>query len=380
MYKIPAPKNHQNTRDRSRRIATGPQSGMSATKIDFAVLGDSPQARLIAGLLASTHKKRVIYQGESQSGYRLPRALDLSVAPLTRPETWALLQRLTTETQKLIARLGGRGAMSRIDPIFSARIPAAVEAVGHIRHMAQAFAFAAERVPGHVLGVDRQGVVFRDALLLHRPSLEPLLDKWLATLNVVRLDMETPLVMKPDGSAVVVQGDQGFEIGQTVLADDAAITTHLSEEIWPAVLKRHMASSVLSEAGKSLASALIYDLDNGIMLSQQARAGLVALGPGTIEEVSGRLGEALGGQRIRQAGQSSYQRIQAMDNAPAVGRVGGTGPDIVAGFGITGAFWAPATARWLAGVGSTEENAWFGARLVDRDPVQSRVSEWGDPL
>ena len=36
------------------------------------------------------------------------------------------------------------------------------------------------------------------------------------------------------------------------------------------------------------------------------------------------------------------------------------------GFGRIGAFLAPAIARWLCGEARPAENAWLGARLVDR--------------
>jgi hypothetical protein len=353
---------------------------MSARHIDFAVFGASPQARLIAGLLASVHKKAVLFQGESQSGYRLPRGIDLSVAPLTRPESWAMLAKLTRETHKLLNRIGGRGAVSRVDPIFHASMREGIEALGHVSHMAQAFALSAERVRPNVLEEGQQGVLFRDALLLHRASLEPVLDRWLGSLGVARVEMDAPLVLKPDGSAVVVEDDQGYEIAQTVLADDGAIITHLSPEIWPGIITAQIASTVLTEAGKPLPSRLMYRLDTGVVLSGQARAGLVALGPGTIEQVGQAVAAGLGTQRIRQVGQSSYQRIVAADGAPVVGRVGGTGPDLIAGLGLSGAFFAPAIARWLAGTASEEENNWFAARLVDRDPAHSSVAEWGDPL
>jgi hypothetical protein len=287
---------------------------------------------------------------------------------------------LTQETHKLVARMGGRSAVSRIDAIFFAKAAAEIELVGHIRHMAQAFKYAAERVPGAGLRNERQGVVFRDALLMRRASLEPVLDKWLRSLDVVRLDTETPLIIKPDGSAIVVQGDEGYEIGQTVLADDAAIAAHVSEEIWPQLLQTYQASSVLTEATAPLPAALMYQLDSGIVLSQHARSGLVTLGPGSIEQVSGKLGQFLEGQRTPHAGQSNYQRLRTLDHAPAVGRIGGVGSDIVAGFGLSGSFWAPAIARWLAGVGSAEENAWFAARLINRDPASSSVSEWAELL
>ncbi len=352
---------------------------MSARHIDFAVLGASPQARLIAGLLASAHGKSVLYQGESQSGYRLPRSLDLSVAPITRPESWALLAKLVPETHKLLNRIGARAAVSLIDPIFHAGTPAGVEAIGHVRHMAQGFGFAAEHVRSHLLPSGQQGMVVRDALLLHRASLEPVLDRWLETLGAVRAPMDAPFVLKPDGSAVVLVEDEGCEVGQTVLVDAGAIMTHMPADAWAPVIVSRTASTILAAAGKTLVASVMLQIDTGLVLSRQARTGLVALGPGTIEQVSHALAATLGGERLRQAGQSSYRHIRSADGAPVVGRIGGTGPDIVAGFWLNGAFFAPALARWLAGVASAEENSWFAGRLVNRDPANSSVSEWGDP-
>jgi hypothetical protein len=381
MYKGNAAKNHQNTRDWAGRIATGNGRRMSAAHVDFAVLGATPQARLVAGLLASVHGKSVLYQGESQSGYRLPRSIDLSVAPLTRPETWSLLQSSWPETRKVLVRIGGRSAISLIDPIFYADGEAAQNAVGHIRHMAQAFKFPAERVPGKLLGPDRQGVLFRDALFLHRASLEPALDKWLGSVGVKRLPMDAPLVMKPDGSAVVLVDDGGYEIGQTILADDAAIIAHLPAEQWPNLLRTDTGSTLLTEPTKPIATPLMHQLDSGIALTQHARAGIAALGPGSIEQVGETTRMLLGSERgMRQAGQTSYQLVRTRDGAPALGRIGGTGPDILAHFGETAAFFAPAIARWLAGVATADENTWFAARLVNRDPAGSAVSEWGGAL
>ncbi|WP_205245748.1 hypothetical protein [Devosia naphthalenivorans] len=378
MYKPATAKNHQNTRDLDGRIATGFSRRMTPSRIDFAVLGASPQARLIAGLLAGNHKKSVIYQGESQSGYRLPRGIDLSTAPITRPETWARLGEGTPELRKLIARIGGRNGMSRVDPIFQAHTAAGMDVVGHIRHMAQAFDVSAERVPRHLLSTGHQGVLFRDAFLLHRASLEPVLDRWLSSLGVQRLEMNAQLRLRPDGSAEAFLADQQFEIAQTVLADDQAIITHLPAEAWPASITAQTASSLLLEPSRPLATTLRHQLDHGITLTHHARGGILAMGSGTIEQVSEATQSLVGNDHnMRQAGQSSYQRIATRDGAPVVGRLGGTGLDIIAGFGTTGAFFATALARWLAGVASEAENTWFAARLVDRDSVNSVVADWG---
>jgi hypothetical protein len=350
---------------------------MSAIRVDFAVLGATPQARLLAGLLASVHRRSVLYQGESQSGYRLPRGIDLSVAPLTRPETWSLLSHWVPETRKLIGKAGGRGAVSRIDAVFLARTAAGLDALGHMRHMAQAFKLPAERLPAPLLAADQQGVLFRDALFLHRASIEPVLDRWLDTIGVHRLPLDATLVLKPDGSAVTVVGDGGYEIRQTVLADDAAILAHLASEQWPSSLRIDAASTLLTEPAKPLPAALVHQLDGDLILTQHARGGIAALGSGSIEQVSAGARKALSiGSDLRQAGQTSYQRVASVDGAPVVGRLGGTGPDVIAGFGPVGAFVAPALARWLAGAAHAGENDWFASRLVNRLP-HGNVAEWG---
>ncbi|MNT89335.1 hypothetical protein D3C72_2300460 [compost metagenome] len=82
-------------------------------------------------------------------------------------------------------------------------------------------------------------------------------------------------------------------------------------------------------------------------------------------------------RQFRQAGQSSYETLLTADAAPALGRLRGTGPDIIAGLGPSGAFLAPAIARWLCGKGTAAESAWLGARLVDRQAVPSSVAEFG---
>ena len=351
---------------------------MSAIRIDFAVLGASTQARLVAGLLRSVHGKSVLYQGESQSAYRLPRGLDLSVAPLTRPETLALLQETVPQTDKIIRRLGGRGAVRRLDAVFCARSDEAVDALGHVRHMAQAFSFPAERMRNPVLGPGCQSILMRDSLLLHRASLEPILDRWLANLGVHRLATSSELVLKPDGSGVALAGDDGFEIAQTVLADDAAILAHVPEERWPENLTAVSASTLLSEPLKSPAAALVRQLDDDLILTQHARLGIAAIGQGSIEQVAEAMRALLGHENsMRQAGQSSYPRLVTPDGAAAVGRLAGTGPDVLAGLGTVGAFLAPAIARWLVGAASPAENNWLKARLVNRDSQASVVAEWG---
>lgn len=377
MYKRNGHQHHQNTRDQDGPFATGSARRMSAIHIDFAVIGATPQARLIAGLLHSVHGKSVLYQGESQSAYRLPRGFDLSIAPLTRPETWALLKESVPQSRKLIARVGGRHSMRRIDAVLCATTEAGMDVLGHVLHMAQAFKLPAERLRGDGLGTAREGLLVRDALFLHRASLEPVLDRWLVSLGVHRLPPEADLVLKPDGSGVALAGDDGFEIGRTVLADDAAILAHVPSERWPPSLEVRSASTLLGTPIRSLPVAFIRQLEGELTLAQRARSGVAALGLGSTENLAG---EVLGllnlADGLQQAGQSTYSRLLTADRAPTIGRAAGMGPDIIAGIDMIGAFLAPALARWLAGAAYAGEADWFAARSPDRDFGSSMVAEW----
>jgi len=354
---------------------------MTETHADFVIVGSTPLARLVAGLLASTHGKSVVFAGESQSGYRLLRGIDLSVAPLTRPETWALLKAGLPETLKLISRIGGRGAWSRVDPILFSEEGAGKEALAHIRHMALAFGQAAEQVPAKTIGANREALLLRDAVLLHRPVLEVGLDRWLEQHNVRRLRDGEMLTVRTDGGAIVTSGADHIEIEKAVLADDVAIGRHVPAAHWPALLTRQLSSTILTEPTRPIVAPVMHQLDSGLTLMQQARQGIAAMGPGAIDPFSTALGVLLGREReFRQAGQSSYEALLTADGAPAVGRLQGTGPDVLAGFGPSGAFLAPTIARWLCGVAGPSENAWLRSRLINRKADASPVAEFGAPV
>lgn len=352
---------------------------MSEARADFLIAGSTPLARLVAGLLASMHGKTVVFSGESQSAYRLARGIDLSVAPLTRPETWALLRASLPPMLKLLSRIGGRGSWSRVDPILFGETAAGKEALAHIRHMALAFDHGAERVPERDIGPGRDGLLLRDAVLLHRPALEAALDRWLDQHEIRRCGESDTLIVHDDGSAELVSGDSRIDIGQTVLADDAAIIAHMPGALWPPLLERRVASTILTQPTRPIASPVMQRIETGLTLAQQqAGRGIVAMGPGAIDPFASSLGILLGSERgFRQAGQSSYEIVATRDGAPAVGRLRGAGPDVLAGLGPGGAFFAPAIARWLSGRAEAAEAAWLNARLVDRDAQSSPVADFG---
>src|SRR5690606_20547792 len=189
----------------------------------------------------------------------------------------------------------------------------------------------------------RDGLLLRDAVLLHRPVLEAGLDRWLDRHGVRRLRDGDALAMRADGSAELVAGDEHVEIGQTVLADDAAILAHVPAALWPPLLARRVTSTNATEPTRPPAGPLPHRLDTDLTMLQQAERGIAAIGPGAIDPFAAALGVLLGREReFRQAGQSSYESVITADGAPAVGRLRGQGPDVLAGLGPAAAFLAPA--------------------------------------
>ena len=350
---------------------------MTSSQADFAVVGSTPLARLLAGLLASAHGKTVLFLGESHAAYRLPQGIDLSLAPITRPETWFLLQSVVPESLKLISRIGGRGTWSHIDPLLVAKGEEHREALAHVRQMALGFGYEAEPVSRLPSGVSGEGVLLRDAVLLHRAALEAKLDQWLTAQDVRKVPGSDGLVLHADGSGEVSVEGTTLECNRVVLADDQAVLQHLGAQLSPLLL-RQQSSTVFTAGVERSRIPLMLQLDTDLSILTQPGRGMVATGSGAILNVAERLRLLVPQQESFQpAGQSSFDTLAATDGAPALGCPGDTGVDVLVGLGPTGAFLAPAIARWLCGSASSTEAAWFEARHLMRDTAASAVAEIG---
>ncbi len=349
---------------------------MSDQGADLVVVGTTPLARLLAGLLAGAHGRRVLLVGEGRSAYRLARAIDLSITPMTRPQSWALVQDGLPEVLKLLAHIAGRTVWSHVDPVFFADDAPAAEALSHMRHMALDFGIAAEQTPPSLLGAGRAGVTFRDAITLNTRLMEPALQSWLVQSGVRSL-MPNRLDIADDGSAILHADGQEFYARQTILADDDAILTHLPQSAWPYLLSRQPAAAILTRLAHPLTAPIMVDVHSGLTMAKQPEGGIIAMGLGDIARVSEQV-QHLADQKtqIEHSGQIAFTALMTMDGAPALGRIGGIGPDVIVGMGLAGAFMAPALARWLCGEASASEADWFGARLVSRAAEHSVVAEY----
>jgi hypothetical protein len=349
---------------------------MNEPLADHVVIGSSLMARLLAGLLASRHGRKVVFVGESHAGYRLARSIDLSVAAITRPQSWAMLRGGVPETLRLLGHIAGRGAWRHVNPILFATGAGDIEALSHIRHMASSFGLHSEPAPSAATGNSRSGIILRDAIHLQHTVLEPALDRWMAQTGV-RTARPRHIEVRADGSALLACDDESFPVRHAILADAEAIIAHLPLPQWPVLLRRIEASSVLTRPTRPLAADVMIAVDTDTVLQQQPEGGILGMGRGDLAAFSGQLQSLLGdGRPLEQVGQTSYTRLVALDGAPAVGRVDGNGADVISTLEPYGAFLAPALARWIAGEPAPQEADWFSDRLVSRRRDNSAVAEY----
>jgi len=335
---------------------------MADDSYDYLVLGSTPLAGLLAGLLAIEHKRRVCLVGEPFSPFRLQRSIDTSIAPITRPETLRLLKHAAAETSGLVSSWG-KGLISRVDPLFVAETPQSMAALGHFRHLAIALGYAVEPVADRAIA-DGLMLRVRDVQLLGHGRLEPALESWLGKHEVRHLDRaDTELTLRKDGSARIGHDGHTVEAAQVILAGDDAVLEHLPEEARDRSLETAPGAAMLLDSAKPLPAPYVSFLDRGVVLVQDGKVSVSALLSGDPATARARLGSAVSrGEALRLAGETVVNSLRTSDGAPFIGPARGHKALVIAALGPIGAFLAPAIARSIAGTASADEAEWFGLR------------------
>ena len=349
---------------------------MSDGSYDYLVVDSTPLAGLLAGLLAIEHKRHVCLVGEPFSPFRLQRSIDISVAPVTRPETLMLLKRVAAETTKLVSGWG-KGLVSRVDPLFVAETPDSIAALGHFRHLAVALGYAVEPVADRNIA---EGLMLRvrDMQMLGHGRLEPALEAWLAQHEVRHLDRaETELTLRKDGTARIVHDGRSVEAAQVILAGDDAVLEYLPEDARDRSLEAVPGSAVLLEAGKPLPAPYVAFLDRGVVLGQDGKVSVSALVSGDPTTARARLGSVAGKTGpLRLAGETVIGSLRTADGAPFIGQARGQKTNVIAALGPSAAFLAPALARLIAGVSPADEVQWFAARGPTRGNLRLQAADY----
>lgn len=349
---------------------------MASDSFDHLIVGSTPVAGLVAGLLATEHDKRVCLVGEPFSPFRLQRHFGLSIAPVTRPETLILIKRIAAETVHLISALG-KGLMNRVDPLFVAETPESAAALSHFRHLAVLLGYAVEPVadrtlPGATL------LKLREAQVLGHGKLEPALETWLARHEVPHLDAaETELTLRKDGTARVTHDGTTFEAGHTVLLGDRAILHYLDRDSLDRSIEVVPGMSYLLEGGKPLPAPFLGYMDRGVMLEQDGRMSISAVVSGDPTTARARLGSIVARSGpVRIAGETAHPTLKTTDGAPYVGPARGGKATFITGLGPVAPFLAPLLARHLAGKSVPDEAQWIAARGPTRGNQRLQVAEY----
>src|SRR5690606_23609752 len=158
----------------------------------IAVVGASPFAWLLAGLLAADHSRAVVLLGPPADPHRLRPLPALSLAPVTRPQTWALLDTHMRRTVRRLSRLAP-GVAERIDMRISAGSPDGAAALSHIHRTAEGFRMPLDP-PVATDGATVLGL--RDVWLFNPNPLIAATPAWLASANVAMLNALDGLRLK----------------------------------------------------------------------------------------------------------------------------------------------------------------------------------------
>ncbi len=346
-----------------------PQPGRRDTRssmsfaCDHLVIGSTPLAALVAALLATEHGRRVALLADPYSPFAMRRSFDLSMAPLTRPETLLLLRSCGGETLALLGR-AGRSLVDRVDPLFIAETPASQAALGHFRHLARLLDIAAEPVADRTAAAGAATCRVRGVSLLAPERFGPAMETFLDRHGVRRLDrLSTETILRKDGSATLLSEGATIEAAATVLADDAAILTLLPPDARDRSLRPAAALAMLAQPARPATLQPTVLLDRGVTVGREPSGAIAAVLEGDPATASERLAASVPRMLpLRRAGEAPLARVLTQDAAPFVGPGRGHKAMLVAGLGMTGAFLAPAIARLLVGNAPADEAAWFARR------------------
>lgn len=343
---------------------------------DNLIIGSTPLAGLVAGQLKREHGKRVCLVAEPYSSFGLERRFDCSIELVTRPETLLMLKRLVPETLKLIGAIG-KNLADKVDPLFIAETPSSAAALGHFLHLAQLLELPVERLADRTIS-DGSILKVRGQHLLAHHRFAPALEAWLDAAEVRRLDPDdTTVTIRKDGTARIAAAGVEAEASQVLIADDAAVLAHLPPDAWDRAIIRSSSTALLLQPAKSAPVPFSLWLDRRMALRQEPKGSLAATLIGDRDSAEARVASATPRSLpLRRAGEARSESLATSDGAPLLAPARGIKVAHLAGFGLTGAFFAPAIARQLAGVATVDEVAWFAAHGATRGNLRLNAAEF----
>lgn len=317
----------------------------------IAVVGASPFASLLAGLLAADHSRAIVLLSPPADPHRLRPLPSLSLAPVTRPETWSLLGTHARQTVRRLSRIAP-AISARIDMRLSARSADATIALSHIHRTAEGF-----RLPldPPVKSGDETVLGLRDVRLFDTAPLVAAAPAWLAASNVAVVSSAAGLKLKRDGSASF----GATAIDQVILADDAAILGWLDPDDIAhfARIEHWLGIETLPRRHARYRAGI--DLDTGAVFAQSGDGIIRAAVRDDDGEGFERIALSLAHEApARLAAQTRFPRLVTHDGAPAFGPTRRAKVFVIAGLGVLDIALAPRLAAIIAGAASGIAAEW----------------------
>lgn len=345
-------------------------------KYDFIIIGSTPSSALLAGVLASVHGFTVCWAGAFLHPLRPQRGFDISVAPLTRPETWQLLRESVPQTTKLLSAVSAQRIFERVDPLLITNKQAHADALAHMRNIAVGYGFQVERLAISERFLD--GYQFRDAVRVQRRPLTAAIPQWLETCGVQTISPDgLKLKTKKNDATHIGYADGNFDAKHVILADSDAIRSHIGKRNIAKLFRRTPMSALLFEPTNIIASSIVHSIDRGLVIYQRGGGALDCVGAGSIQQVGqlARVHTSLN-QPLQLVGRAQFEALQTKDGAAILGSLEANDPIFLAGMGQTGLFQVPAIARVLAGTGSPFEKQYFAARAPSSLGMRTNIAEF----
>lgn len=347
------------------------------SEFDFAIAGSDPAAIYLAGHLAHTHKKRVILVSDPAGSIRLPRQFYMSFAIASRPETLSLAAQLVPETQRHLQKLASRRVLAPVAPLVLARTEWGADALNHVRHLGRYFGLELERAQMDPRMAVRSAYRLRGMQFVRLTRLWPALLKWLDDLGVeIATTDKASIATHRDASVKMTRADQTHDAAQLVLADSDALSTFGHRGDVAQDFDAVWSSATLTEP-MDMREPLVLQPETGFC-SWHHSNGTVGV---TCHAPASQVGELVGANLLtsapaRRAGQAEFRSMLSRDGGPVTGRFGRSGVHVFNGFGQMGLHFAPAFARFIVGVSTPLELAYFSAHAPGAGREDRHVAEF----
>ncbi|VAW22284.1 hypothetical protein MNBD_ALPHA11-2034 [hydrothermal vent metagenome] len=352
--------------------------------LEIGIVGTSLQAALLCGLLAKNHKKKVCLFIESSVLVRLCRQTCLSFNISIRPQTWKLNESNLSEASAIIAKIGGKNALTRVSPLILCKGKSGGRAMAHMYHLLRSNDYEIERLSEQKYPLTSGAYRIRGAKTVHSQIMWPQLFKWLKELGVTIADPgEFTFSFRRDGS-VAAKSSKGLksdlkviEMDRFILADEASILTHGRNEDVNRLFMPIQTSSIVTAPSGQNKEKFILSPEYNFCATSNPDGGFKVLADAPINKFGALLADLVDpNPEFYLQGKAVFNTLKSRDGAPIVGSVTPSSPWLLGGLGNYAMFLTPAIARYICDVATDSELEYFTAHTASKNRKPHAIADY----